>query len=254
MAVVPDALYAERTRDRPTFCRIGPAARRRLEAPSAARSALMSDASPEPICGLIDGAIRIMLDCAWISGRSVEQAGRQEKVRAGKAARTLSRRGFDAGSLRPDSRQTTRRFPGRHRQVEAPGQSGVDEARLGSDLNLHRNKRSITLDLKHPHGVAVFKRLIRRPPTSSWRIIAPMRKRRLGIDYETLSAINPHLCLREHIRLRSGWSLSVAPGLRPDRARHGRSHVHHRTARAGPVREALQSPTRRPAFIARSEY
>ena len=78
-------------------------------------------------------------------------------------------------------------------KVEAPGQSGVDEARLGSDFqNLHRNKRSITLDLKHPHGVAVFKRLIETADVvvENYR---PYVKRRLGIDYETLSAINPRL-------------------------------------------------------------
>ena len=76
-------------------------------------------------------------------------------------------------------------------KVEAPGQSGVDEARLGSDFqNLHRNKRSITLDLKHPQGVAVFKRLVEHADVviENYR---PDVKKRLGIDYETVRALNP---------------------------------------------------------------
>ena len=78
-------------------------------------------------------------------------------------------------------------------KVEPPSQSAVDEARQGSDFqNLHRNKRSITLDLKHPQGLAVFKRLIENADVlvENFR---PDVKRRLGIDYETLHAINPRL-------------------------------------------------------------
>ncbi|MDE2365079.1 MAG: CoA transferase [Hyphomicrobiales bacterium] len=78
-------------------------------------------------------------------------------------------------------------------KVEAPGQSSVDEARLGSDFqNLHRNKRSITLDLKHPQGLAVFKRLVENADVviENYR---PDVKRRLGIDYEACRAINPRI-------------------------------------------------------------
>ena len=78
-------------------------------------------------------------------------------------------------------------------KVEPPSQSAVDEARQGSDFqNLHRNKRSITLDLKNPQGLAVFKRLVENADVlvENFR---PDVKRRLGIDYETLRAINPRL-------------------------------------------------------------
>ncbi len=78
-------------------------------------------------------------------------------------------------------------------KVEPPAQSGVDEARHGSDFqNLHRNKRSITLDLKHPKGLAVFKRLVENADVviENFR---PDVKKRLGVDYETLRAINPRL-------------------------------------------------------------
>ncbi|HEY7364301.1 MAG TPA: CoA transferase, partial [Methylomirabilota bacterium] len=68
-----------------------------------------------------------------------------------------------------------------------------DSTSIGFDfLNLHRNKRAMTLDLKHPRGVEVLKRLVSRADVlvENYR---PDVKHRLGIDYETLSAINPRL-------------------------------------------------------------
>ena len=65
--------------------------------------------------------------------------------------------------------------------------------RAGSDFqNLHRNKRSLTLDLKQAEGLAILKRLARDTDVivENFR---PDVKHRLGIDYETLSADNPGL-------------------------------------------------------------
>jgi formyl-CoA transferase len=58
--------------------------------------------------------------------------------------------------------------------------------------NLHRNKRSMTLDLKHPRGVEVLKKLVATADVvvENFR---PDVKHRLGIDYETLSQVNPRL-------------------------------------------------------------
>jgi len=58
--------------------------------------------------------------------------------------------------------------------------------------NLHRNKRSMTLDLKNPRGVEVLKRLVAKSDivVENFR---PDVKHRLGIDYETLSKVNPRL-------------------------------------------------------------
>jgi crotonobetainyl-CoA:carnitine CoA-transferase CaiB-like acyl-CoA transferase len=58
--------------------------------------------------------------------------------------------------------------------------------------NLHRNKRSITLDLKHPKGVEILKKLAAKADVvvENFR---PDVKHRLGIDYEALSAINPRI-------------------------------------------------------------
>ena len=45
--------------------------------------------------------------------------------------------------------------------------------REGSDFqNLHRNKRSMTLDLKTPEGLAAFKRMVKKADVW-WRISAP---------------------------------------------------------------------------------
>jgi formyl-CoA transferase len=63
--------------------------------------------------------------------------------------------------------------------------------RQGSDFqNLHRNKRAMTLNLKDPRGLAVFKSLAAKADVvvENFR---PDVKARLGIDYESLRAINP---------------------------------------------------------------
>jgi crotonobetainyl-CoA:carnitine CoA-transferase CaiB-like acyl-CoA transferase len=65
--------------------------------------------------------------------------------------------------------------------------------RHGPDFqNLHRNKRSITLDLKSSDGAAVFRRLAAKADVivENFR---PDVKARLGIDYASLSPLNPRL-------------------------------------------------------------
>ena len=78
-------------------------------------------------------------------------------------------------------------------QVEAREDVDADYARHGSDFqNLHRNKRSMTLDLKSAQGVEILKRLAAKADVlvENFR---PDVKRRLGIDYESLSLVNPRL-------------------------------------------------------------
>ena len=82
-------------------------------------------------------------------------------------------------------------------KIEAPWTPGTSsdpiKARHGPDFqNLHRNKRSLTLNLKEPDGVAIFKRLAESADVvvENYR---PDVKHRLGIDYKTLSALNPRL-------------------------------------------------------------
>jgi crotonobetainyl-CoA:carnitine CoA-transferase CaiB-like acyl-CoA transferase len=70
----------------------------------------------------------------------------------------------------------------------------VDARDSGDFQNLNRNKRSLTLNLKHPDGLAVFRRLAESADVvvENWR---PEVKFRLGIDYESLKAINPRIIL-----------------------------------------------------------
>jgi crotonobetainyl-CoA:carnitine CoA-transferase CaiB-like acyl-CoA transferase len=84
-------------------------------------------------------------------------------------------------------------------RIESPPASGrvevVTGPRDGADMqNLHRNKRLITLDLKAPRGREVLHRLVATADVlvENYR---PDVKARLGIDYDTLSAINPRIVL-----------------------------------------------------------
>ena len=70
---------------------------------------------------------------------------------------------------------------------------GLGGPRSGSDFqNLHRNKRSITLNLKTKGGVEILKRLAERADVivENYR---PDVKNRLGIGYDDLKVVNPRL-------------------------------------------------------------
>jgi formyl-CoA transferase len=82
-------------------------------------------------------------------------------------------------------------------KIEMPdrgeGGEGLGGPRNGSDfMNLHRNKRSMTLDLKTPEGVALLKTMAAKADVvvENFR---PDVKQRLGIDYETLRAVNKRI-------------------------------------------------------------
>lgn len=81
-------------------------------------------------------------------------------------------------------------------QVQMPEHMRGDDTLGGQDGSdyqyTHRNKRSITLNLKEPEGIATLKRLIADADVvvENFR---PDVKFRLGIDYETLARDNPGL-------------------------------------------------------------
>jgi crotonobetainyl-CoA:carnitine CoA-transferase CaiB-like acyl-CoA transferase len=82
-------------------------------------------------------------------------------------------------------------------KIEMPAELDTGEPlggpRDGPDfMNLHRNKRSITLNLKSPQGVAALKKMVMHADVvvENFR---PDVKGRLGIDYKTLGAMNPRL-------------------------------------------------------------
>jgi crotonobetainyl-CoA:carnitine CoA-transferase CaiB-like acyl-CoA transferase len=84
-------------------------------------------------------------------------------------------------------------------KIEAPPgvdpNEGISGARHGYDMiNLHRNKRSISLNLKEADGRAVFMRMLKTVDivVENYR---PDVKERLGIGYEALKAVNPRIIL-----------------------------------------------------------
>jgi crotonobetainyl-CoA:carnitine CoA-transferase CaiB-like acyl-CoA transferase len=84
-------------------------------------------------------------------------------------------------------------------KIESPPGVDPNEAmggpRHGPDMqNLHRNKRAMTLNLKLPQAREVLERLVKTADVvvENYR---PDVKYRLGIDYESLSKINPRVIL-----------------------------------------------------------
>ncbi len=71
------------------------------------------------------------------------------------------------------------------RQDLAPGRTCIYE-------HTNTNKRGMTINLKHPKGKEVFHRLIERSDVflNAYR---PRTAKSLGVDYETLSKLNPRL-------------------------------------------------------------
>jgi len=84
-------------------------------------------------------------------------------------------------------------------KIEAPPgvdpNEGMGGDRHGFDMqNLHRNKRSLSLNLKAPEGLVIFKRLVANADivVENYR---PDVKARLGIGYEALRAVNKRIIL-----------------------------------------------------------
>ncbi|MFA7506323.1 MAG: CoA transferase [Burkholderiaceae bacterium] len=102
-------------------------------------------------------------------------------ARAGPAAvRLLSDWGADVTRIEPP--------PGKDR-------GSVTGRRRGSDeQNLHRNKRSLCLDLKSPRGAEILDKLIQRTDVvvENFRSVV---KERLGLSYERLRERNPRIIL-----------------------------------------------------------
>ncbi len=82
-------------------------------------------------------------------------------------------------------------FGARVLRVERPGGEGRERVFFDA-ADLHRNKKSVAVNLQDERGVAILKRLVTRADVvvENYR---PDVKRRLGIDYEALSRENPRL-------------------------------------------------------------
>jgi crotonobetainyl-CoA:carnitine CoA-transferase CaiB-like acyl-CoA transferase len=98
-------------------------------------------------------------------------------------------------------------------KVEAPGENQEVGSRNSPDFqNLHRNKRSLTLDLKQPEGVEILKRLVARADVlvENYR---PEVKFRLGVDYDSMRAVNPRLVYGSISGFGQDGPYSDRPGL-----------------------------------------
>jgi formyl-CoA transferase len=106
----------------------------------------------------------------------------QTQVMAGPfCSMLLGDMGADVIKIEPPDGETTRR---QGLQL-APGVSAAFVA-------VNRNKRSLTLDLKRPEGLAIYRKLVGTADVlvENYR---PGVVARLGVDYETLRRINPRL-------------------------------------------------------------
>ncbi len=82
-------------------------------------------------------------------------------------------------------------------KIELPPDRAEDDDfigdRLSSDFqNLHRNKESITLNMKAPEAAEILRRLVLNADVAAENF-RPDVKQRLGIDYQSFRAINPRI-------------------------------------------------------------
>ena len=96
------------------------------------------------------------------------------------AVRLLADWGADVIKIEPPPRK------------DAQGNSVTGGRRGPDEQNLHRNKRSLAIDLKHADGKALFHRLAKDADVVMENFRSSV-KYRLGVDYNTLKAINPGL-------------------------------------------------------------
>ena len=97
------------------------------------------------------------------------------------ASQALGDMGADVIKIEPPEGDITRQIgPGRHADMGA------------IYLNANRNKRSLCLNLKEADGLAALKALISGADVLMYNI-RPKAMARLGLDYETVAALNPRL-------------------------------------------------------------
>jgi len=82
-------------------------------------------------------------------------------------------------------------------KIERPTGAAKDDAMggklLGPDYqNLHRNKRSLTLDLKSEEGRSIFLELAKTADVVVENYRSDV-KTRLGVDYDSVAAVNPRI-------------------------------------------------------------
>lgn len=101
-------------------------------------------------------------------------------------------------------------------KIEEPTTEADDKpggsAQFADYQNTHRNKKSITLNLKHPKGKALFMELVKTADVvvENYR---PSVKHKLGIDYESLKKINPRIVYASVSGFGQDGPYATRPGL-----------------------------------------
>ena len=128
--------------------------------------------------------------------------------------------------------------------LEDAGGEQLGGPRHGSDFqNLHRNKRAMTLNLKDPKGLDVFKRLVAKADVvvENFR---PDVKAKLGIDYDSLRKINPRIVYGSISGFGEDGPYHKRPGF--DQIAQGMGGLMSITGRARRRPDAGRHPRRRP--------
>ncbi|MBU1361512.1 MAG: CoA transferase [Gammaproteobacteria bacterium] len=127
-------------------------------------------------------------------------------------------------------------------RVEPPSlrdAGSVTGSRRGSDeQNLHRNKRSICVDLKSPEGADVLRRLVERSDVVVENFRSAVKKK-LGLDYKSLKSINPRIILASISGFGQDGPYADRPGV--DQVVQGMSGLSSITGEPGrgPVRAGI---------------
>ena len=111
-------------------------------------------------------------------------------------------------------------------KIEMPGDPQYADmgTRHGPDFqNLHRNKRSIAINLKEPEGLKIFFKLAESADVviENYR---PQVKYKLGIDYDEIYKINPKIIYASISGFGQTGPYSNRPGL--DQIAQGLSLIH----------------------------
>lgn len=110
--------------------------------------------------------------------------------------------------------------------------------RSGDFQNINRNKRSMTLNLKRPGARDILMRLVKDADVlvENWR---PDVKKRLGLDYDSLAAVNPRIILASISGFGQDGPLASRPGF--DQIIQGMGGLMSVTGHpeSGPVRAGL---------------
>lgn len=98
-------------------------------------------------------------------------------------------------------------------RIDPPGRAPTLGPRRGSDeQNLHRNKRSLSLNLKSEAGMRVLRRLVQRSDVVVENFRASV-KERLGLTYEALKAVKTDIILASISGFGQGGPYAERPGL-----------------------------------------